>query len=127
MTPATETTEAVRLPAPLEQVELEMALGTQDVLRDGFAMALSHATKAIDGEVLFDLPCSGDDTCQRVAGLVAGGEVMIAHLGPDGHTVTISAACTGHDAFSRFAMSQAALLGHLSAIESLSPAKPLPA
>ena len=114
----TELTSA--LPAPLEQVELEMALDIQDVASDGFATALERAAQSIGGQLLFDLPCPSGENCQRVAAIKAGDEVLLALLAPDGRSVTITAAAgSGQDAFARFAVSHAAMLGQLAGLESV--------
>ena len=120
MTLQTGTEMFPALPAPLEQVELEMALDIQDIGTLGFATALEQASLSIGGQLLFDLPCPGGENCQRVADIKAGDEVLLALLGCDGRTVTISAATgSGQDVFARFALSHAAVLGKLAGLESI--------
>ena len=125
MTLQTGTDKIPALPAPLEQVELEMALDIQDIETQGFAAALERASLSIGGQLLFDLPCPGGENCQRVAAIKAGDEVLLALLACDGRTVTISAASgTGQDAYARFALSHAAMLGKLAGLSSMAAERP---
>ena len=125
MTLQTGTDKFPALPAPLEQVELEMALDIQDIGTLGFATALEQASLSIGGQLLFDLPCPGGENCQRVAAIKAGDEVLLALLACDGRTVTISAASgTGQDAYARFALSHAAMLGKLAGLSSMAAERP---
>lgn len=82
----------------LEAVELEFALGAQDVLADGFECSLSKAAKIVGGEVLFNMPALDTTTSQRVGAIllpidkdraeVTQGQVVFVTLLNDGITLS---------------------------------------
>jgi hypothetical protein len=78
----------------LEVVEIELALGAQDIVADGFAGALQKAAELVNGEVLFNIraPEGGDQ--QRIAGIsVSDGtsnQTVFVLLGNDGTSLTVT-------------------------------------
>lgn len=80
--------------ASLEAVELEFALGAQDVLTDGFDAALAKAADVVRGKVLFNMPAVDKTIAQRIAAIAifdgAADQVLFVTLLNDGMTMSLS-------------------------------------
>lgn len=80
--------------ATLEAVELEFALGAQDVFTDGFDVALYKAAEVVGGKVLFNMPAVDTVTAQRVAAIAVfdgvNDQVLFVTLLNDGITMSLS-------------------------------------
>ncbi len=77
----------------LEAVELELALGTIDVLTEGFDAALAKAAKQVDGEVLFNMPAIDTSVAQRIGAIAISGQhdqVLFVTLHRDGTTLSVA-------------------------------------
>lgn len=106
------------IPASLEEVELELAISIEDILAHGFADSVTRAAKAIGGVLLFDMPCSSGDECQRAAAILAGdGEVLLVALSADGQSARVENARNSDAALARFAISHADMLAQLASLE----------
>ena len=93
----------------------------RDVIRaQGFADSVREAASRIGGHVLFDLPCPSGEGCQRVAAIVAAQDhemqVLLVILAADGLSVSTENASDSDHAFAGFALSHAALSGHLAGL-----------
>ncbi|MFK4824130.1 hypothetical protein ACI0FM_04935 [Paenochrobactrum sp. BZR 588] len=81
-------------PASLEAVELEFALGAQDVLTDGFDVALTKAADVVRGRVLFNMPAVDTTTAQRIAAIAIfndiSEQVLFVTLHNDGITMSLN-------------------------------------
>jgi hypothetical protein len=88
-------------PATLEAVEVEFALGAQDVLTEGFDGALAKAAKAVGGEVLFNMPALDTSEAQRIGAIAIPGtphdQIVFVTLLNDGTTLSL-APLTGENA-----------------------------
>lgn len=80
--------------ASLEAVELEFALGAQDILTDGFDVALTKAADVIRGRVLFNMPAVDTSTAQRIAAIAiyndTSEQVLFVTLHNDGITMSLN-------------------------------------
>lgn len=83
----------------LKHVELELALGAQDIRVEGFEAAVRNACADCGVTYLFNLPVFGAASAQRVAaagwhqGTAAEPEFAFVTLGADGASVTIDRQC----------------------------------
>ncbi|WP_244642516.1 hypothetical protein [Phyllobacterium sp. 628] len=86
-----ETGKAVSL----EVVEIELALGAQDIVADGFEGALQKAAALVGGEVVFNMRAPEDGDQQRIAAISvsdgAADQIVFVMLGNDGTSLTVSA------------------------------------
>ncbi|WP_245428705.1 hypothetical protein [Phyllobacterium phragmitis] len=80
--------------ATLEAVEVEFALGAQDVLTDGFDGALAKAAKLVSGEVLFNMPALDTSEAQRIGAIAIAGnpydQIIFVTLLNDGITLSLA-------------------------------------
>ena len=78
----------------LEVVEIELALGAQDIVADGFEGALRKAADLVSGEVMFNIRAPEDSDQQRIAAIsVSDGtddQIVVVMLGKDGTTMTVA-------------------------------------
>ena len=78
----------------LEVVGVELALGAQDIVADGFEGALQKAAELVSGEVIFNIRAPEDSDQQRIAGLsVSDGiddQTVLVMLAKDGTTITVA-------------------------------------
>lgn len=76
----------------LEAVEVEFALGAQDVLSDGFDLSLAKAAGIVGGEVLFNMPALDTSKAQRIGAIVVSStqqdQVVFVTLLNDGITLS---------------------------------------
>lgn len=83
----------------LKHIELELALGAQDIRVEGFEAAVRNACADCGVAYLFNLPVFGTAKAQRVAaagwrdGKAAEPEFAFVTLGSDGASVTIDRQC----------------------------------
>jgi len=80
--------------ATLEAVEVEFALGAQDVLTEGFDGALAKAAKLVGGEVLFNMPALDTSKAQRIGAIAIAGnpydQIIFVTLLNDGITLSLA-------------------------------------
>ncbi|PSH70644.1 hypothetical protein CU102_00890 [Phyllobacterium brassicacearum] len=78
----------------LEVVEIELALGAQDIVADGFEGALRKAADLVGGELIFNIRAPEDSDQQRIAAIsVSDGAVeqmVFVMLGNDGTSLTVT-------------------------------------
>lgn len=78
----------------LEVVEIELALGAQDIVADGFEGALHKAAELVDGKLVFNDRAPENASYQRVAAIsVPDGstdQTVYVWLGNDGMTMTVT-------------------------------------
>ncbi|WP_237143362.1 hypothetical protein [Phyllobacterium zundukense] len=78
----------------LEVVEVELALGAQDIVADGFDGALRKAADLVGGEVIFNIRAPEDSDQQRIAAVsVSDGstdQTVFVMLGNDGTSLTVT-------------------------------------
>jgi len=78
----------------LEVVEIELALGAQDIVADGFEGALQKAAELVNGEVIFNIRAPEDSDQQRIAAIsVSDGttdQTVFVMLGNDGTSLTVT-------------------------------------
>jgi hypothetical protein len=78
----------------LEVVEIELALGAQDIVADGFEGALQKAADLVNGEVIFNIRAPEDGDQQRIAAVsVSDGttdQVVFVMLGNDGTSLIVT-------------------------------------
>jgi len=78
----------------LEVVEIELALGAQDIVADGFEGALQKAAELVSGEVIFNIRAPEDSDQQRIAAIsVSDGttdQTVLVMLGKDGTSLTVT-------------------------------------
>lgn len=78
----------------LEVVEIELALGAQDIVADGFEGALQKAADLVNGEVIFNIRAPEDSDQQRIAAIsVSDGsteQMVFVMLGNDGTSLTVT-------------------------------------
>ncbi|WP_439273381.1 hypothetical protein [Pseudochrobactrum sp. HB0163] len=76
----------------LEAVEVELALGAQDVLTDGFDLSLAKAAEIVGGEVLFNMPALDTTHAQRIGAILVPSpqqdQVVFVTLLNDGITLS---------------------------------------
>ncbi|MBB3237952.1 hypothetical protein [Phyllobacterium endophyticum] len=78
----------------LEVVEIELALGAQDIVADGFEGALHKAAELVNGEVIFNVRAPEHGDQQRIAAIsVSDGtsdQLVYVMLGNDGTSLTVT-------------------------------------
>ncbi|MBZ9600301.1 hypothetical protein [Phyllobacterium chamaecytisi] len=78
----------------LEVVEIELALGAQDIVADGFEGALRKAADLVGGEVIFNIRAPENSDQQRIAAIsVSDGttdQTVFVMLGNDGTSLTVT-------------------------------------
>ena len=108
-----ETTDG----APLEVVEFELSLNSQDIPESGFEAAVRQAADRADGHFLFLMPAHMIEDCQRVAAVSVGsGEnqaTVLVLLQDDGRSFRIESAERSENPFAGMALSYGGLLRHL--------------
>jgi hypothetical protein len=79
----------------LEVVEVELALGAQDIVTDGFEGVLQKAVQLVGGKIILNERAPDDTPYQRIAALsVPDGsldQTVYVLLSRDGLTMTVSA------------------------------------
>ncbi|MDM7850407.1 hypothetical protein [Pseudochrobactrum kiredjianiae] len=103
--------------ASLEAVEVEFALGAQDVLTDGFDLSLAKAADIVGGEVLFNMPALDTTNAQRIGAiLVPSGnqeQVVFVTLLNDGLTLSHEPLSGNNVLFESLGRNYAAVMGKL--------------
>ncbi|MEX0409080.1 hypothetical protein ABGN05_25900 [Aquibium sp. LZ166] len=103
--------------APLEVVEFELSLNSQDIAESGFEAAVRHAADKADGNFLFLMPAHMIEDCQRVAAVSVGrGEdqsTVLVLLQDDGRSFRMENAEESANPFAGMALSYGGLLRHL--------------
>lgn len=103
--------------ASLEAVEVEFALGAQDVLTDGFDLSLAKAADIVGGEVLFNMPALDTTHAQRIGAiLVPSGnqeQVVFVTLLNDGLTLSHEPLSGNNVLFESLGRNYAAVVGKL--------------
>lgn len=78
----------------LEVVEIELALGAQDIVADGFEGALEKAVELVRGKLIFNIRAPENSDYQRVAAIaISDGSVeqtVFVTLGNDGTTFSVT-------------------------------------
>lgn len=100
----------------LEAVELEFALGAQDVLMDGFAGALTKAADMTGGKVLFNMPALDTSHAQRIGAIALNGapdSVFFVSLLNDGITLSMEALSGDNHVFESLGRNFAAVMQQL--------------
>lgn len=91
--------EAIAGDGMLKLIELELALGAEDIRTEGFEASVRNACEASEVEFLFNLPVFDPGNTQRVAAVgwrtAPGTEPLFAFvtLDADGATVNIDKTC----------------------------------
>ncbi|SDP70684.1 hypothetical protein SAMN05428967_3112 [Phyllobacterium sp. YR620] len=84
----------VEKPVSLEVVEIELALGAQDIVADGFEGALKKAAELVNGEVVFNIRAPEDSDEQRIGAIsISDGttdQIVFIMLGKDGTTLSVT-------------------------------------
>lgn len=97
----------------LEAVELELALGLQDLQTTGFENCVAHAAETTGGSLLFHMPVEFIPGIQRVAAVLAGTGVdqrtVMVTLNDRGDTMSVEDTGNGN-AFAGLASSYAGLV-----------------
>lgn len=79
----------------LEVVEIELALGAQDIVADGFEGALQKAVELVSGQLIFNIRAPEASDHQRVAAIsISDGSTdhtVFVLLGNDGTSLTVTA------------------------------------
>lgn len=105
----------------LEAVELEFALGAQDVLTDGFECALTKAAEMVGGEMLFNMPALDTSHAQRIGAVAISGtpqdQVLFVTLLNDGTTLSLAKLTGDNIVFESLGRNYAAVMRGLSPIE----------
>lgn len=103
--------------ASLEAVEVEFALGAQDVLTDGFDLSLAKAAEIVGGEVLFNMPALDTSTAQRIGAIlvpaVQQDQVVFVTLLNDGLTLSHGPLSGNNVLFESLGRNYAAVMGQL--------------
>jgi hypothetical protein len=98
----------------LEVVEIELALGAQDIVADGFEGALRKAADLVGGEVIFNIRAPENSDQQRIAAIsVSDGttdQTVFVMLGNDGTSLTVTTDQPETAAPSKLGMDFAALI-----------------
>ncbi|WP_188825980.1 hypothetical protein [Brucella endophytica] len=106
----------------LEAVEVEFALGAQDVLSDGFDSALAKAAKLVNGEVLFNMPALDTSEAQRIGAIAIPGtphdQIIFVTLLNDGMTLSLSPLKGGNALFESLGRNYADVMKKVSEIGS---------
>ena len=78
----------------LEVVEVELALGAQDIVADGFEGALEKAVELVGGKLIFNVRASENSLYQRVAAISvpdgSADQTVFITLGNDGTSFTVT-------------------------------------
>lgn len=110
----------------LEAVELEFALGTIDVLVEGFDTALAKAAERVGGEVLFNMPALDTSEAQRIGAIAIEGQpedqVIFVTLRNDGTTLSIEPLTGENAVFESLGRNYAAVMKSLSPKEKINGA-----
>lgn len=100
----------------LEAVELEFALGAQNVLVDGFAGALSKAAEMTGGKVLFNMPALDTSRAQRIGAIALSSDpekVFFVSLLNDGTTLSMESLSGDNHVFESLGRNFAAVMQQL--------------
>ncbi|WP_200834965.1 hypothetical protein [Phyllobacterium salinisoli] len=104
--------------ATLEAVEVEFALGAQDVLSDGFDGALAKAAKLVSGELLFNMPALDTSRAQRIGAIAIPGnpydQIIFVTLLNDGITLSLAPLEGANALFESLGRNYAAVMRKLS-------------
>lgn len=111
------TTVASEESASLEAVEVEFALGAQDVLTDGFDLSLAKAAEIVGGEVLFNMPALDTSKAQRIGAILVPSaiedQVVFVTLLNDGLTLSHEPLTGNNTLFESLGRNYAAVMGKL--------------
>lgn len=103
--------------ASLEAVEVEFALGAQDVLTDGFDLSLAKAAEIVGGEVLFNMPALDTTNAQRIGAILVPSalqdQVVFVTLLNDGITLSHAPLSGNNILFESLGRNYAAVMGKL--------------
>lgn len=103
--------------ASLEAVEVEFALGAQDVLSDGFDLSLAKAASIVGGEVLFNMPALDTSKAQRIGAIVVPStqqdQVVFVTLLNDGITLSHEPLSGNNTLLESLGRNYAAVMGKL--------------
>ena len=103
--------------ASLEAVEVEFALGAQDVLTDGFDLSLAKAAEIVGGEVLFNMPALDTTNAQRIGAILVPSalqdQVVFVTLLNDGITLSHAPLSGNNTLFESLGRNYAAVMGKL--------------
>jgi hypothetical protein len=103
--------------ASLEAVEVEFALGAQDVLTDGFDLSLAKAAQIVGGEVLFNMPALDTTDAQRIGAILVPSagqdQVVFVTLLNDGLTLSHEPLSGNNVLFESLGRNYAAVMGKL--------------
>lgn len=103
--------------ASLEAVEVEFALGAQDVLTDGFDLSLAKAAEIVGGEVLFNMPALDTTNAQRIGAILVPSavqdQVVFVTLLNDGITLSHAPLSGNNVLFESLGRNYAAVMGML--------------
>lgn len=103
--------------ASLEAVEVEFALGAQDVLTDGFDLSLAKAAEIVGGQVLFNMPALDTSTAQRIGAILVPStqqdQVVFVTLLNDGLTLSHGPLSGNNVLFESLGRNYAAVMGQL--------------
>ncbi len=106
--------------ATLEAVELEFALGAQDVFTDGFDVALCKAAEVVGGKVLFNMPAVDTANAQRIAAIAifddSSDQVLFVTLLNDGTTMALTPLTGENKVFEGLGRNFAAVIRGLDAL-----------
>lgn len=107
----------------LEAVEVEFALGAQDVLTDGFDLSLAKAADIVGGQVLFNMPALDTTTAQRIGAILVPSlqkelasqqdQVVFVTLLNDGLTLSHEPLSGNNVLFESLGRNYAAVMGQL--------------
>lgn len=119
-----ESIAASQESASLEAVEVEFALGAQDVLTDGFDLCLAKAAEIVGGQVLFNMPALDTTTAQRIGAILVPssqkelaaqqGQVVFVTLLNDGLTISHEPLSGNNVLFESLGRNYAAVMGQLN-------------
>lgn len=105
--------------ASLEAVEVELALGAQDVLTDGFDLSLAKAAGMVGGEVLFNMPALDTTNAQRIGAILVSSrhsdQVVFVTLLNDGLTLSHEPLSGNNALLESLGRNYAAVMGKLKA------------
>lgn len=105
---------------PLETVEFELALNSQDIVEEGFEAAVRSVVDRTDATFLFHMPAHSVEGCQRVAAVSLGSgderSTLLVLLHDDGRTFRLEAADESDNPFAGMALSYSGLLAHLESL-----------
>lgn len=103
--------------ASLEAVEVEFALGAQDVLTDGFDLSLAKAAEIVGGEVLFNMPALDTTNAQRIGAILVPSamqdQVVFVTLLNDGITLSHAPLSGNNVLFESLGRNYATVMGKL--------------